>query len=63
MKEYNFVCIEKKKLKKLERAEILLYNVCAYLAEILHTDDMTAEHSKMAFGMTKEEHKKYILGV
>lgn len=48
--------------KNYERLELLLNNVCAYLAEIMHKDDMTAEHSKMAFGMTEEEHKKYILG-
>lgn len=53
---------ERKLRAKNERLDILLNNVCAYLVEIMHTDDMTAEHSKIAFGMTAEEHKKYILG-
>lgn len=48
--------------KENERLKTLLNNVCAYLVEFLHPDDLTAEHSKMAFDMTAEEHKKYIMG-
>lgn len=47
---------------KCERLDTLLNNVCAYLAELLHQDDLTAEHSYVCFGMTEEEHKKYIMG-
>ena len=49
---------------KCERLDVLLNNVCAYLVELVGNDEefMTAEHSDICFGMTKEEHKKYIKG-
>ena len=49
---------------RCERLDILLNNVCAYLVELVGNDEefMTAEHSDMCFGMTEEEHKKYIMG-
>lgn len=60
---WNFqIEIEKSEKKRGNRAEQLLTNVCEYLAELLDEDDMTEEHSHEFFGMTKEEHKKYILG-
>lgn len=60
---WNFqIEIEKSKKKRVNRAEFLLQNVCEYLAELLDEDDITEEHSHEFFGMTKEEHKKYILG-
>lgn len=52
---------EQKLKQKLERLEILLYNIGTYVAE-LDNECKEAEHSKMCFGMTEEEHNKYILG-
>ena len=49
--------------KENERLEFLLSQVCAYVVELLHPDDLkSAEHSAICFGMNRKEHKKYILG-
>lgn len=50
--------------KKNERLDILLNNVCSYICELCSHDKdfFTKEHSKMFFGMTEKEHKKYIFG-
>lgn len=50
--------------KENKRLEKLLNNVCAYLTELCEHDNdfFTKEHSKLFFGMTEKEHKKYILG-
>lgn len=44
-----------------ERLEQLLFNVGEYLYEF-DNEFRDAKHSQMCFGMTKEEHSKFILG-
>lgn len=59
------VLTQKKEVSKNnERLKTLLNNVCAYLCELASHDKdfFTEKHSKLFFDMTKEEHKKYILG-
>lgn len=45
-----------------ERLEQLLFNVGEYLYEF-DNEFRDAKHSQMCFGMTKEEHSKFILGM
>lgn len=48
--------------KENKRLEKLLNNVCEYLTELCKHDKdfFTKKHSKLFFGMTEKEHKKYI---
>lgn len=48
-------------MEKIDRLEYLLRNIGEYLYE-LDDEFRSAEHSKACFGMTEEEHMKYMLG-
>lgn len=53
---------ERKLRAENERLKTLLYNVCGFIIEEMLTEDITEDWSNYQFGMTAEEHKKYILG-